>query len=108
MIAIYQRTASGVVRADTATTVAEAHDKLGDIRAPAMAFDGGDPVGATGYTSTTYMMEVDPPAFAEALRRMARQGKIDLRDYPLVAYLGDIMIDGRSGEIPWRSFVSAA
>lgn len=45
---------------------------------------------------------------AEALRRMARQGKIDLRDYPLVAYLGDIMIDGRSGEIPWRSFVSAA
>lgn len=51
MIAIYQRTASGVVRADTATTVAEAHDKLRGIRAPAMAFDGGDPVAATGYTT---------------------------------------------------------
>ena len=33
--------------------------------------NGGQTNAATGYTSTTYMMEVDPPAFAEALRRMA-------------------------------------
>jgi protease-3 len=33
--------------------------------------NGGRTNAATGYTSTTYMMEVDPPAFAEALRRMA-------------------------------------
>ena len=51
MIAIYQRTAAGVIRAATATTATEALDKLRGIHAPAMAFDGGDPVGATGYTS---------------------------------------------------------
>lgn len=33
--------------------------------------NGGRTNASTGYTSTTYMMEVDPPAFAEALRRMA-------------------------------------
>ena len=33
--------------------------------------NGGQTNAATGYTSTTYMMEVDPPAFPEALRRMA-------------------------------------
>jgi protease-3 len=33
--------------------------------------NGGQTNAATGYTSTTYMMEVDPPAFAEALQRMA-------------------------------------
>lgn len=33
--------------------------------------NGGQTNAGTGYTSTTYMMEVDPPAFAEALRRMA-------------------------------------
>ena len=33
--------------------------------------NGGQTNAATGYTSTTYMMEVDPPAFAETLRRMA-------------------------------------
>jgi len=33
--------------------------------------NGGQTNAATGYTSITYMMEVDPPAFAEALRRMA-------------------------------------
>jgi len=33
--------------------------------------NGGQTNAATGYTSTTYMMEVDPPVFAEALRRMA-------------------------------------
>ena len=33
--------------------------------------NGGQTNAATGYTSTTYMMEVDPSAFAEALRRMA-------------------------------------
>jgi len=33
--------------------------------------NGGQTNAATGYTSTVYMMEVDPPAFAEALRRMA-------------------------------------
>lgn len=33
--------------------------------------NGGQTNAATGYTSTTYMMEVDPTAFAEALRRMA-------------------------------------
>ncbi len=33
--------------------------------------NGGQTNAATGYTSTPYMMEVDPPAFAEALRRMA-------------------------------------
>lgn len=33
--------------------------------------NGGQTNAATGYTSTTYMMEVDPPAFVEGLRRMA-------------------------------------
>lgn len=33
--------------------------------------NGGQTNAGTGYTSTTYMMEVDPPAFAQALRRMA-------------------------------------
>ena len=33
--------------------------------------NGGQTNAGTGYTSTAYMMEVDPPAFAEALRRMA-------------------------------------
>lgn len=33
--------------------------------------NGGQTNAATGYTSTTYMIEVDPPAFPEALRRMA-------------------------------------
>ncbi len=33
--------------------------------------NGGQTNAATGYTSTVYMMEVDPPAFAEGLRRMA-------------------------------------
>ena len=33
--------------------------------------NGGRTNASTGYTSTTYMMEVDPPAFAEALHRMA-------------------------------------
>lgn len=33
--------------------------------------NGGQTNAGTGYTSTTYMIEVDPPAFAEALRRMA-------------------------------------
>lgn len=33
--------------------------------------NGGQTNAATGYTSTTYMMEVDPPAYPEALRRMA-------------------------------------
>lgn len=33
--------------------------------------NGGQTNAATGYTSTTYMMEVDTPAFPEALRRMA-------------------------------------
>jgi protease-3 len=33
--------------------------------------NGGQTNAATGYTFTSYMMEVDPPAFAEALRRMA-------------------------------------
>lgn len=52
MIAIFRRTPAGVVRVATVSTVAEAHDKLRGIRAPAVAFAGGDPVGATGYTST--------------------------------------------------------
>ncbi len=51
MIAIYQRTASGVVRTDTATTVAEAYDKLRGIDAPAIAFDGLLAVGATWRTT---------------------------------------------------------
>lgn len=33
--------------------------------------NGGQTNAATGYTSTTYMIEIDPPAFPEALRRMA-------------------------------------
>ncbi len=33
--------------------------------------NGGQTNAATGYTSTTYMIEVDPPAFDEALGRMA-------------------------------------
>lgn len=36
-----------------------------------MARNGGQTNAATGYTSTVYMMEVDPGAFPEALRRMA-------------------------------------
>lgn len=32
--------------------------------------NGGETNAATGYTSTTYMLELDPPAFAEALHRM--------------------------------------
>jgi protease III len=42
--------------------------------------NGGQTNAATGYTSTTYMMEVDPPAFAEALRRMADTLALPLLD----------------------------
>ena len=52
MIAIFRRTPAGVVRVATASTRAEALAALSGIRAPAVAFAGGDPVGATGYTST--------------------------------------------------------
>lgn len=51
MIAIYRRTPTGVVRAASASTRAEAIDKLRGIAAPAAAFNGGAFVAATGYTS---------------------------------------------------------
>lgn len=51
MIAIYQRTDAGVSRVSTATTEAEAHERLRALRAPAMAFDGTLAVAASGYTT---------------------------------------------------------
>lgn len=52
MIAIYRLTAAGAVeRAATAPSVPEAHAKLRALRFPAVAFNGGAFVAATGYTS---------------------------------------------------------
>lgn len=53
MIAIYQRTAAGVVRAATTATTSEARAYLRGLRVPALACDGLEPVGATGYTTAS-------------------------------------------------------
>lgn len=41
-----------------------------------------------------------------ALRAWAAQGKIDLADYPLIAHLGEVLIDRKPANIPWESFVA--
>lgn len=67
MIVIYQRTAAGSVeRAATATTTAEAHDRLSTIHAPAVAFDGLLPVGASGHTRTPDLAAITEHATREA------------------------------------------
>lgn len=66
MIAIYQRTASGVVRADTATTVAESHASLRRIGPPAVAYDGSVFVAAAGGTSASDLRAITAVATAGA------------------------------------------
>ena len=67
MIVIYQRNAAGSVeRAATATTTAEAHDRLRTIHAPAVAFDGLLPVGASGHTRSTDLTAITEHATREA------------------------------------------
>lgn len=66
MIVIYQRTAGYVERAATATTTAEAHDRLRILRVPAVAFDGLLPVGASGHTRTPDLAAITEHATREA------------------------------------------
>ena len=66
MIAIYQRTATGVVRADTATTVAESHASLRRIGPPAVAYDGSVFVAAAGGTSASDLRAITAVATAGA------------------------------------------
>ncbi|MDR1789372.1 MAG: hypothetical protein LBR12_03355 [Opitutaceae bacterium] len=40
-----------------------------------------------------------------ALRSWAAAGKLDLADFPLIAAFGDILIDGKTTQIPWSQFV---
>jgi glycerol-3-phosphate dehydrogenase (NAD(P)+) len=42
---------------------------------------------------------------ARALRDMAGRGEIDLADFPLMARLGEVLLDGRQADIPWEDFV---
>ena len=41
----------------------------------------------------------------KALRAWAAQGKVDLREFPLIAHLGEILIDNKPANIPWEKFV---
>ncbi|AWI09606.1 glycerol-3-phosphate dehydrogenase [Ereboglobus luteus] len=42
----------------------------------------------------------------KALRAWAAQGKVDLAEYPLIAHLGEVLIDNKPANIPWEAFVA--
>ncbi|MDR0412902.1 MAG: glycerol-3-phosphate dehydrogenase, partial [Dysgonamonadaceae bacterium] len=42
---------------------------------------------------------------AVALRSMSKRGTVDIRDFPLMAALGEVFLDGREAYIPWEDFV---
>jgi len=44
----------------------------------------------------------------KTFRAWAAKGIIDLREFPLMARLGEILLDGKPAEIPWEDFVSHA
>lgn len=76
MIVIYQRNAAGSVeRAATATTTAEAHDRLRTIHAPAVAFDGLLPVGASGHTRTPDLAAITRHATKAAGGERSQEGE---------------------------------
>ena len=41
---------------------------------------------------------------AGAVRRSAQLGKLDLKDFPLLLHIDDILTQGREVDIPWKSF----
>lgn len=41
----------------------------------------------------------------KTFRGWSEKGIIDLRDFPLMAHLGEVLLDGRPVDIPWKSFV---
>ncbi|OAM88133.1 hypothetical protein OH491_06110 [Termitidicoccus mucosus] len=43
---------------------------------------------------------------AAALRGMAGRGEIDLAEFPLMARLGEILLDNKTADLPWDSFVT--
>ncbi len=42
----------------------------------------------------------------KALRAWHAQGRIDLGDYPLIAHLGEVLLDKKPANIPWEAFVA--
>ncbi|MDR1010470.1 MAG: hypothetical protein LBM04_05000 [Opitutaceae bacterium] len=43
---------------------------------------------------------------AKVLRAWAAQGRVDLREFPLIAHLGEVLLDNKPAEIPWDAFVT--
>ena len=43
---------------------------------------------------------------AEAVRALAKRGKVDLEDYPLLMHVDDIINNGKPVDIPWDKFTS--
>lgn len=41
---------------------------------------------------------------ARAIKALAKQGKVDLKDYPLLMHVDEIINEGKPVNIPWKSF----
>jgi glycerol-3-phosphate dehydrogenase (NAD(P)+) len=43
---------------------------------------------------------------ARAVRRLAKAGKADLSDFPLLMHVDEIISEGKAVDIPWKAFTT--
>ena len=39
------------------------------------------------------------------IKKMSEQGKLDIREFPLLKHLGEVICDGKPADIDWESFL---
>jgi glycerol-3-phosphate dehydrogenase (NAD(P)+) len=57
------------------------------------------------FAGVTMESSVIVERLALALRTLTKKGKLDIRQFPILAHLGEIILDGKIANLPWNDFV---